>query len=280
MLQVHNHNELSAQVHEWKRQGLTIAFVPTMGNLHEGHLSLLRLGREQADKLVSSIFVNPLQFAPHEDLDNYPRTLEQDCKALMEHDCDLVYLPTDRDLYPQGLQQTTTVHVPDITEDFEGRFRPGHLDGVSTIVLKLFNLVQPNVAVFGKKDYQQWRMIEKMVQDLNLPIDVIAGETVRDPDGLAMSSRNQFLSVTERKTANQLQSLLVQAREKIRNGEVSAESICQQAAQQLQRRGFEVDYFDFCNRDTLAPLQGKSPAVLLAAARLGNTRLIDNIEVD
>jgi pantoate--beta-alanine ligase len=173
-----------------------------MGNLHEGHLSLLRIGRTQADKLVSSIFVNPLQFGPNEDLKKYPRTLEQDCKSLMEHGCDLVYLPTEQDLYPLGLQHMTTVHVPDITERFEGTFRPGHLDGVSTIVLKLFNLVQPSIAVFGKKDYQQWRMIEKMVHDLNLPIDITAGETVREDDQLAMSSRNQYLSEQERKVAS------------------------------------------------------------------------------
>ena len=280
MLQVHNSNELSAQIHDWKRQGKTIAFVPTMGNLHEGHLSLLRIGREQADKLVSSIFVNPMQFGPNEDLNKYPRTLEQDCKALMEHACDLVYLPTEQDLYPNGLTHVTSVHVPDITERFEGKFRPGHLDGVSTIVLKLFNLVQPTIAVFGKKDYQQWRMIEKMVHDLNLPIDICAGETVREDDQLAMSSRNQYLSEQERQNASQLYRELSQAAERLSSGQQDIATICQQARENLQRAGFEVDYFDICERTTLTPLSASPPAVIVAAARLGKTRLIDNIEVD
>ncbi len=279
MLQVHNHHELSARIAEWKRQGKTIAFVPTMGNLHEGHLSLLRIGREQADKLVSSIFVNPLQFAPHEDLDNYPRTLEQDCKALMEHQCDLVYLPSEQDLYPAGLQHMTTIHVPDITERFEGEFRPGHLDGVSTIVLKLFHLVQPDIAVFGKKDYQQWRMIEKMVHDLNLPIDIIAGETVREPDRLAMSSRNQYLDQAQRRRASQLQRQLAASAEKMAQADANIPAIERAARTQLEQQGFKVDYFCICEPDTLAPYTGQGPAVIVAAARLGETRLIDNIEV-
>ena len=280
MLQVHNSNELSAQIHDWKRQGKTIAFVPTMGNLHEGHLSLLRIGREQADKLVSSIFVNPMQFGPNEDLKKYPRTLEQDCKALMEHQCDLVYLPTEPDLYPNGLAHVTSVHVPDITDRFEGKFRPGHLDGVSTIVLKLFNLVQPGIAVFGKKDYQQWRMIDKMVHDLNLPIDIIAGETVREDDQLAMSSRNQYLSAQQRQVASQLYRELSHASEQLSAGKLDVEAITRQAVQKLQQAGFAVDYFAICEKATLAPLKGEAPAVIVAAARLGQTRLIDNIEVE
>jgi pantoate--beta-alanine ligase len=279
MLQAHNHKELSAQIHDWKRQGKSIAFVPTMGNLHEGHLSLIRLGREQADKLVSSIFVNPMQFGPTEDLSKYPRTLEQDCKALMEHQCDLVYLPTDSDLYPAGLEHMTAVQVPDITKFYEGEFRPGHLTGVSTIVLKLFNLVQPNVAVFGKKDYQQWRMIEKMVRDLNLPIDVIAGETIREADSLAMSSRNQYLSDSQRKLASQLYQQLIQAADQLRNSDRSFDEITESAIQNLQQQGFEVDYFAIRDRVNLSSQASKGSAVILTAARLGNTRLIDNIEV-
>ncbi|MBT3205728.1 MAG: pantoate--beta-alanine ligase, partial [Gammaproteobacteria bacterium] len=257
MLQVHNNNELSAQIRDWKRQGHRIAFVPTMGNLHQGHLSLLRLGHEQADKLISSIFVNPMQFSPNEDLNNYPRTLEQDCKALMEHQCDLVYLPTEQDLYPNGLEHMTTVHVMDITQRFEGEFRPGHLTGVSTIVLKLFNLVQPDIAVFGKKDYQQLQMIKKMVKDLNLNIDIIGGETVRDESGIAMSSRNQYLTEDQQPIATKLQQQLSRVAEEIRKGNKSFSALTKEATDFLNQSGFEVDYFDICHQQTLKPANDK-----------------------
>jgi pantoate--beta-alanine ligase len=279
MFQVHNHIELTAKIREWKLQGKTIAFVPTMGNLHEGHLSLLNLARKLADKLVSSIFVNPMQFAPHEDLDNYPRTLEQDCKSLMEHKCDLVYLPKAMDLYPLGLQHMTVVQVPDITSHFEGVYRPGHLTGVSTIVLKLFNLVQPDIAVFGKKDYQQWRMIEKMVKDLDLNIDVLGGETIRESDDLAMSSRNQYLSSSERKQATMLYQQLSKSAALIRAGHTDYASIKKQAVETLAESGFKVDYFELCHQKTLQPGHGNEPLVILTAASLGDTRLIDNLEI-
>lgn len=279
MLRVHNNRELHAQINEWKRQNLRIAFVPTMGNLHQGHLSLMKIGREQADKLVSSIFVNPMQFGANEDLDQYPRTLEQDCRALMEHDCDLVYLPTDQELYPQGLEHVTRIEVPDITRRFEGEFRPGHMTGVSTIVLKLFNLVQPDVAVFGKKDYQQWRLIEKMVDDLNLPTDIIGGETVRENDGLAMSSRNQYLLEAERQTSMNIQLQLDWIRQQVVDGETNFDSLSHQAIEALEAEGFVVDYLDVCHRETLEPPVAGDPLVVLCAARLGNTRLIDNLEI-
>ncbi|MCP4075244.1 MAG: pantoate--beta-alanine ligase [Gammaproteobacteria bacterium] len=279
MLQVHNNNELSAQIRDWKQQGKTIAYVPTMGNLHEGHLSLLRLGDEQADKLISSIFVNPMQFGPNEDLNNYPRTLEQDCKALMEHQCDLVYLPTVQDLYPDGLKHMTSVQVMDITKRFEGEYRPGHLIGVSTIVLKLFNLVQPDIAVFGKKDYQQLQMIKKMVHDLNLNIDIIAGETVREESGIAMSSRNQYLSGMQQSIAVELQQQLRKVAEQIKKGDESFSTLTKDAINSLSHSGFEVDYFDICHQQTLKPAGIDDPLVILVAAKLGNTRLIDNIEI-
>ncbi len=279
MLQVHNNNELSAQIRDWKRQGQSIAFVPTMGNLHQGHLSLLRLGHEQADKLISSIFVNPMQFSPNEDLNNYPRTLEQDCKALMEHQCDLVYLPTEQDLYPNGLEHMTTIHVMDITQHFEGEYRPGHLTGVSTIVLKLFNLVQPDIAVFGKKDYQQLQMIKKMVNDLNLNIDIIGGETVREESGIAMSSRNQYLTEDQQLIATKLPQQLSRVAEEIRKGNESFAALTNEATDFLNQSGFEVDYLDVCHQQTLKPANDKEPLVILAAAKLGRTRLIDNIEV-
>jgi len=279
MLQVHNNNELSAQIRDWKQQGKTIAYVPTMGNLHEGHLSLLRIGGEQADKLISSIFVNPMQFGQNEDLNNYPRTLEQDCKALMEHQCDLVYLPTVQDLYPDGLKHMTSVQVMDITKRFEGEYRPGHLVGVSTIVLKLFNLVQPDFAVFGKKDYQQLQMIKKMVHDLNLNIDVIAGETVREESGIAMSSRNQYLTKKQQSIAVELQQQLRKVAEQIKKGNESFSTLAKEATGTLSHSGFEVDYFDICHQKTLKPAGINDPLVILVAAKLGNTRLIDNIEI-
>lgn len=279
MLQVHKNNELTAQINNWKQQNKSIAFVPTMGNLHEGHLSLLKIGHEQADKLVSSIFVNPMQFDSTEDLGKYPRTLDQDCKALMEHQCDLVYLPSEQDLYPQGLSNITCVEVPHITSRFEGKFRPGHLTGVSTIVLKLFNLVQQDIAVFGKKDYQQWRMIEKMVRDLNLNINILAGETVREPDMLAMSSRNQHLNQSQQLTSTQLQAQLNQVAQAIRSGNHNFSTLCEQAIKNLSKDGFEVDYFEVCHQHTLQTATQDDPLVILAAATLGTTRLIDNIEI-
>ncbi len=279
MHRVHNNNELLAQINAWKQQGKRIAFVPTMGNLHDGHLSLLDLARDRSDKLVSSIFVNPMQFGPNEDLEQYPRSLEQDCKGLMEHDCDLVYLPTTQDLYPAGLHHITAVQVPDITVRFEGQFRPGHLTGVSTIVLKLFNLVQPDIAIFGKKDYQQWRMIEKMVHDLNLHIDILAGETVRESDGLAMSSRNQYLSKTERLKSSLLFDQLKLTANLLRSEDIPFSKIQQQVLQTLEANGFNVDYFELCNQRSLEPEYTGKALVLLAAVHLGNTRLIDNLEI-
>ena len=279
MLQVQNMNELTAQIREWKFQRKTIAFVPTMGNLHNGHLSLLKQGQTHADKLVSSIFVNPMQFGADEDLDKYPRTLQQDCKSLMEHDCDLVYLPSDQDLYPLGVSHMTAVQVPDVTCFFEGEHRPGHLTGVSTIVLKLFNLVQPDYAVFGKKDYQQLQMIRKMVYDLNLNIDIIAGDTIREEDGLALSSRNQYLSAKERKKAITLYQELNIAADAYRADSSDFSIIKQKAIKSLTKTGFEVDYFDLCGQKTLAPLSCQSPSVIVAAAKMGQTRLIDNIEI-
>jgi pantoate--beta-alanine ligase len=279
MQQVHNNHELIALIRAWKLRGKTIAFVPTMGNLHEGHLSLLQTAHEQADKLVSSIFVNPMQFGPAEDLSEYPRTIKQDCKALMEHGCDLIYLPSEADLYPEGLDHITAIQVPDVTLLYEGQFRPGHLTGVSTIVLKLFNLVQPDLAVFGKKDYQQWQMIRKMVRDLNLNINVIAGETVREENGLAMSSRNQYLSDAQRVQSAQLYHQLSLTAEQLRKGASDARQLCRVATNELTREGFEVDYFDICNQNTLQPATEGDPLVIVCAARLGVTRLIDNIEI-
>lgn len=279
MLRVHNNKELIAQILQWKQQGNKISFVPTMGNLHEGHLSLLSTARELSDKLVSSIFVNPLQFGPQEDLDKYPRTLEADCKFLTEYGCDLVYLPTNQDLYPEGQNLITQVHVTGVSERYEGECRPGHLTGVSTVVLKLFNLTQPDIAVFGKKDYQQWRVIEKMVRDLNLNIEIVGAETVRASDGLAMSSRNQYLNQAERKQAVLIHQQLTETAAEIHSGQNNYAALCARMKNTLQANGFVVDYVDICHQLTLKPAIPGDPLVILVAAKMGNTRLIDNLEI-
>jgi pantoate--beta-alanine ligase len=276
---IHNNKELVAQIQQWKQQGNKISFVPTMGNLHDGHLSLLKTAREQSDKMISSIFVNPMQFGPHEDLSKYPRTLENDCRFLMEYGCDLVYLPDNEELYPHGQENVTKVQVTGVSESYEGEFRPGHLTGVSTIVLKLFNLTNPDIAVFGKKDYQQWRMIEKMVYDLNLNIEIIGAETVRASDGLAMSSRNQYLNDTERKQAVLIHQQLTDIVAQIKSGQTDYAALSLKMKSTLQQNGFAVDYVDVCHQLTLKPAQPGDPLVVLVAAKMGTTRLIDNLEI-
>ncbi len=279
MQRIHNNKELVAQIQQWKQQGNKISFVPTMGNLHDGHLSLLKTAREQSDKMISSIFVNPMQFGPHEDLSKYPRTLENDCRFLMEYGCDLVYLPDNEELYPHGQENVTKVQVTGVSESYEGEFRPGHLTGVSTIVLKLFNLTNPDIAVFGKKDYQQWRMIEKMVYDLNLNIEIIGAETVRASDGLAMSSRNQYLNDTERKQAVLIHQQLTDIVAQIKSGQTDYAALSLKMKSTLQQNGFAVDYVDVCHQLTLKPAQPGDPLVVLVAAKMGTTRLIDNLEI-
>ncbi len=270
---------LRRHIGEWKRTGQRIAFVPTMGNLHAGHLSLIEQARKAGDRVVASIFVNPLQFGPGEDLERYPRTLEQDRRALQTAACDLLYLPTEEDLYPHGTGTITRVHVPGLTGQLEGESRPGHFDGVATVVLKLFQRVQPDIAVFGKKDYQQWRMIEKMVADLDLPIEIRAGETLREADGLAMSSRNQYLDAEQRARAPLLYRQLQSLANALRAGGTDARHLLREGVSALERAGFHVDYLALRERNGLRDPRPGEPRVLLAAARLGSTRLIDNIEI-
>lgn len=281
MLQISDFSELRRVIQLWKANGEQVAFVPTMGNLHAGHLSLIDIAKSHAQRVVCSIFVNPLQFAVDEDLDAYPRTLEQDAAALQQQQCDLLFLPSDQTLYPQGFKQITTVSVPEITTDKEGAFRPDHFRGVSTVVLKLFNLVQPDYAVFGKKDYQQWRTVEKMVADLNLALTIIPGETIREPSGLAMSSRNLYLSDEEHQRAAMLQQSLRVIGQAINdNPQVSFSDCCQQQKLKLEQTGFEVDYLEVCDRHSLQPTQNSDhDLVVLVAARIGKTRLIDNLEI-
>jgi pantoate--beta-alanine ligase len=245
-----------------------LAFVPTMGNLHDGHIALMRLARGRARHLAASIFVNRLQFAPSEDFDSYPRSFEADCARLRGASVDLLFAPDESVLYPEP--QAFVIEPPAIAGELEGRFRPRFFNGVATVVLKLFNCVQPRVAVFGKKDYQQLHLIRGMARQLNLPVEILAGETVRESDGLAMSSRNGYLSAAERAEAPRLQRVL----QKVRDG-----MACEAAVEELAAAGWKPDYVEVRRRRDLAlPESGESEVVVLAAARLGGTRLIDNLE--
>ncbi|MDV2857206.1 MULTISPECIES: pantoate--beta-alanine ligase [Oceanimonas] len=273
---VSNIEQLRATISEWRRAGLRIGFVPTMGNLHNGHLELVRRAREQADRVVVSIFVNPLQFDRAADLDAYPRTLEQDCERLGEL-AELVFTPTPELMYPHGQQQQTKVVVPGVSEVLEGALRPGHFDGVSTVVCKLFNLVQPDVACFGEKDYQQLALIRKMTADLNLPVDIIGVPTVRADDGLALSSRNGYLTEAERALAPMLAATMNWLAERLTAGERNLEQLAADGSARLNDAGFRTDGIDMVDADTLLPLNEHSRAVvILMAAFLGKARLIDN----
>ena len=272
---------LRATIRGWRIQGQTVGFVPTMGNLHEGHHSLIKLARARADRVVASIFVNPTQFGPNEDFERYPRTLAQDQAGLAEMDCDLLFAPDVATIYPFGAAQSVSVHVPAITDTLEGAHRPGHFDGVATVVCKLFNLVQPDVAVFGQKDFQQLKVIERMVRDLALPLKVVAAPTLRAADGLALSSRNQYLSVAERALAPQIHETLLKMRELLEKGH-ARKVIEQAAASTLERAGFAPDYAVIRRAEDLAEPSDdeRQGLVALIAARLGGTRLIDNMAFD
>lgn len=254
------------------------ALVPTMGNLHAGHVSLVELAKRHGSPVVASIFVNPLQFGPGEDFERYPRTLAADCEKLASAGCDIVFAPDVAEMYP--VPQTFAVQPPDsLANDLCGAFRPGHFSGVATVVLKLFNLVQPRVAVFGKKDFQQLRVIRELVRQFNLPIDIEAGETLREADGLAMSSRNAYLGAPERLQAPMLQRELAAFAAAVRAGERDFEALCAAASRRLKMAGWRVDYVALREAETL---QAATPAstrlVVLGAAWLGSTRLIDNLD--
>jgi pantoate--beta-alanine ligase len=256
-----------------------ISFVPTMGNLHDGHIHLVNLAREHGGCVVVSIFVNPLQFGPSEDLDNYPRTLEQDCARLQAAGADVVFAPSVSEMYPTA--QTMVISAPPIADSLCGASRPGHFSGVATVVMKLFNLVQPQVAVFGKKDYQQLSVIRELVKQFNLPIEIIGGETVRATDGLAMSSRNGYLSPAQRQEAKRLHAALQLVKQAIQRGNHDYPAICEQTRQYLTQLGWIVDYIEVRAADTLQPVNTTDTRlVVLGAARLGKTRLIDNLEFD
>jgi len=255
-----------------------IVFVPTMGNLHAGHISLMQQARAHGDTVVASIFVNRLQFGPNEDFDKYPRTFQADCDKLAAAGVDVLFAPTEADLYPEP--QEYTVEPPAIQHQLDGEFRPGHFRGVATVVLKLFNIVQPQAALFGKKDYQQLMVLRNMTRQLALPIEVIGGETVRAEDGLALSSRNGYLSAAERAEAPRLYRELNRIRDAIRAGERDTVKLENAAVAALAAAGWKTDYVAVRQQSDLAlPKAANAPLVVLAASRLGSTRLIDNIEI-
>ena len=270
--------ELRSALAQVRQQGRTIAFVPTMGNLHAGHISLMRQGREHADCVVASIFVNRLQFGPHEDFDKYPRTFEADCAQLREAGVEFLFAPTETDLYPEP--QTYVVEPAEIQFLLEGECRPGHFRGVATVVMKLFQIVQPDVALFGKKDYQQLMVLRNMAQQFMLPIKIIGGETVRAEDGLALSSRNGYLSPDERAEAPRLQQTLQSIRQAVLSGDRNYESLCQKATENLDAHGWKTDYISIRRQQDLAPATpSDTDLVIVAASKLGTPRLLDNLEI-
>lgn len=273
-------NELRSQILRWRQAGQSIAFVPTMGNLHAGHLKLVDVAKQQADQVICSIFVNPMQFGKNEDLANYPRTLEDDIAGLTQHGAAALFTPTPEIMYPRGLDVQSYVEVPLLGDLHCGASRAGHFRGVSTVVSKLFNLVQPDVACFGQKDYQQLAIIRQMVTDLSFPIRIIGVPTERAADGLALSSRNGYLSASQRQQAPALYQILQQVKAAILAGQHDYRALERQAKADLTEAGFRPDYFDISHQHTLALAEhATEPKVILAAAALGTTRLIDNLEV-
>ena len=272
-------NSLADQLQAWRDAGESIALVPTMGNLHEGHLRLVDEAKQHAEHCVVSIFVNPTQFGPGEDFDAYKRTPDEDCSLLEARGADAVFLPTVEMMYPQGQTITSTISIPDsLSNILCGAARPGHFDGVATIVAKLFDLVQPDVAVFGEKDYQQLLVIRHLVAELNLPVSIIGLPTVREEGGLAMSSRNGYLNESQRTQARQLYKTLQHSCEQLQSGEQGIASIEAAAAADLQAAGFVPDYVSIRRASDLAlPDHADNELVILAAAKLGSARLIDNV---
>lgn len=272
---------LRQQIRRWRQEGKRIALVPTMGNLHDGHMKLVDDAKSRADVVVTTIFVNPMQFDRPDDLTRYPRTLQEDCEKLNRRKVDLVFAPAPADIYPQGLDSQTFVEVPGLSTMLEGASRPGHFRGVSTIVSKLFNMVQPDIACFGEKDFQQVAVIRKMVADMGYDIEIIGVPTVRAKDGLALSSRNGYLTAEQRKIAPGLHKVMQSLADKLRSGERDTEEMLAIATTELNEKGFRSDDLQIRDADTLLELNVESKrAVVLMAAWLGQARLIDNIQVD
>lgn len=280
MITLEKISEVREVVRRWRGEGLTVGFVPTMGSLHPGHMSLLHAARFRADRVIASVFVNPLQFGPGEDFERYPRTPDDDAGLLREEGCDVLFLPGVDEIYPKGRESATRVSVKPLSEILEGAHRPGHFDGVATVVAKLFGIVQADVAIFGEKDYQQLAIIRRMVADLEMPVEVVSAPTVRSPDGLAMSSRNRYLSTQERATAPRIFATLKAAAERINAGERNYTALSEWGAAELRAAGMQPDYFEVRDALTLlAPAPESRELVILVAARLGRARLIDNLRV-
>jgi len=272
-------SNLRGKINLWRQQGLKIAFVPTMGNLHQGHMTLVEKAKLVADKVVASIFVNPMQFGVNEDIGNYPRTMAADQEKLLTAGCDLLFTPTPAIIYPKGLDQQSYVEVPNVSQHYCGESRPGHFRGVTTVVCKLFNLVQPDIACFGLKDYQQVQVIQTMVEDLSMPIEIIAVETVREASGLALSSRNNYLNKEEKNIAPALNQNLKWLAQAIRSNDDFV-GLAQKAARNINMAGMKTDYIHICHARTLQPAsKDDKELVILAAAHCGKARLIDNLQV-
>lgn len=271
---------IRSKIQQWRQAGQRIALVPTMGNLHAGHLSLIEIAQQQADKVVVSIFVNPTQFGPDEDYDQYPRTFEADRLALEQLSVDGLFFPAVSEMYPLEGREAKVVAPEVLSGIYEGASRPGHFDGVTTVVAKLFQITQPDIAVFGQKDYQQFAVIQAMVESLFMPIELIRAPIVRDTDGLALSSRNQYLTQQQRQIAPVLSNTLEWLEGELVSGNRGCKELCQLAHRMLLEKGFDaVDYIDICDANSLAPLASLVPdqsAVIMAVARLGTTRLLDN----
>lgn len=274
---VHRLDELRAQLAAWRREGARIALTPTMGNLHEGHLRLVEAARRRADRVVASVFVNPLQFGPNEDFDRYPRTLDADAGKLAQAGCDLLFAPSVAEMYPHGRDGFTVISVPRYAGMLEGAFRPGHFDGVATVVNILLTLVAPDVALFGEKDYQQLLVIRQMAQDLHMPVEIVGVPTEREADGLALSSRNQYLQPAERAQAAMLHAALQRIAEALRAGRRDYTALCAAEAERLGAAGFRPQYLTVRRPDLSEPDTADREFRILLAAFLGNTRLIDNI---
>ena len=270
--------ELRAAIARARAEGKRIGFVPTMGNLHSGHVALVEKASQRADFVVASIFVNPLQFGPNEDLAKYPRTLAADQEKLVSAGCHLLFAPTPEEMYPQGMDDQTLISVPVVSEGLCGGSRPGHFEGVATVVAKLFNMVQPDLAIFGEKDFQQLAVIRKLVRDLNLPVQIFGEPTVRADDGLALSSRNGYLSAEQRQVAPQLFATLKDMADSICGGRDDFSRLTLDGLKHLEKAGFRPDYLEIREAGSLRPAQaGDKELVILVAAYLGTTRLIDNL---
>lgn len=279
MITVDTISQLREQITLWRQQGLTIGFVPTMGNLHEGHIALVTEAKKHADKVVASIFINPMQFGANEDIDNYPRTMDNDKARLIAEGTDILFTPTPDIIYPKGLDKQSYVEVPNVSDGYCGESRPGHFRGVSTVVCKLFNLVQPNVACFGLKDYQQVQVIQTMVDDLSMPIKVIPVPTVREESGLALSSRNNNLTPEEKQLAPILNQTLHWLSQSLKTSNDYA-ALIEQAKENINQTGLRADYINICHARTLNPATPTDKElVILGAMHCSKARLIDNLQV-